>query len=819
MKRFLPLVAIVALLPVLALADTNSGTPENTGIVPGQVLVRFRQDASSTIEGLTAKGADAVYNETLNVWRLDVGSEEAAEVIIERLEGDPAVGLVQPQYRYVPATTPDDPIYRARQQVHFDTINLQEAWDLGTPPNEVVVAVLDSGVDVTHPELADRIWTNPGETVNGLDDDGNGCVDDVTGCNLLAVPPNGDVTDREGHGTFGAGLIAAESNNGAGIAGVAENAIIMPVRTLALNDPNAGTTEQFAGAIRYAAEMGADVINMSLKLGRIGEECPVEPIIEEVLAEVIQQYGVTIIAAAGNDRLRCVGYPASSELTIAVGGSGPPEDTDTHADFSQWGPEIDVAAPAVDIYSTCPLSAPEAGYFCSERFAGTTPDFPYGFGDGTSFATPIVSGVVALLLGHEPGLTPDEVRKRLRETARPVPDEDRLNWAGAGIVDAGGALGAGSAFSSLDFSGGDLDSLALAVAVGTECRAEIWQSPATSAHATSSTAGVGQCAAFWPPTPDRPWSLAAQASGRKAVTVNSWSVMSAGVACAAPGAPIIVAPGATARLDIDCVADAWVANDLPSTPRNVPQTLPRTYQQDIRLATTTGDPPLSCTFPPVINRSVWYRIPGGGQPAGIAVDTFGTGFNTLVAAYRVDDSDLTEVACNRGALGSFSRIVLQTDGTSDYLVGAGAYGGSPATTLHLNFSDAHIPANDDSGSPVDLEVGAGVHAQPARSAWHAPDDPQLSCSLDAGSTLWFRVVAAASGQLTVDSAGSTYDTVLGVFQQTSGGPTEVACGDDGGLNIRQARATWAVEAGREYLVMVGSFQRNPAGALRIAVTD
>jgi len=812
MRRLLPFAAILSLLPVLALAQSNDGG-DDTNVVPGEVLVRFRGDAAPGIEALKSQSTSAVYNEALDVWELDAGSEEAASQMLERLRDNPDVELAQPQYIYERAGEPSDPLYRTRQQVHFRTINLQAAWELGRPPNEVLVAVIDGGVDISHPELVDRIWINANETVDGGDEDGNGCIDDVTGCSFQSSPADGDVGDRDGHGTFGAGLIAAAGDDGAGIAGVAENATIMPVR--ALDAGGAGQTVQLAAAVRYAAEMGADVLNMSLKLKLLGDDCPTDAIVEEALAAAVQ-LGATIVAAAGNDRLRCVGYPASSEYTIAVGGSGAPEDTDSHADFAQWGPEIDVAAPAVSVHSTCPRTPEQPGPYCNEEDAGATPDNPYGSGDGTSFATPIVSGVVALLLGHEPALTPGEVQGRLRDTARPVPDEDRINWAGAGIVNAGGAVGAGSAFSSLDLSGDDLSGLSLSVVAGTSCRAEIWRFPTVDARSISSTAGVGECADFWPPTPGRPWTLLAQASGRKAVTVNSWSLQSGGLSCTAERGSVTAGPESAALLNIDCVAEGWVANDLPADAHTLSATLPRFFQQDIRLATTTENPAVSCGA--AINRSVWYRVEGDVS-RGIAVDTIGSEFNTIVAAYRVNGVGLEEVACNRSIPGSTARMVVRTDGVSDYLVAAGASGPSPATTLHLNFSDAHTPANDNDGSPVALAGVGTVHRQPARGAWRDTDDPQLSCSADAGATLWFSVTASGDGDLAVDTAGSNYDTALGVFERTPAGLVELACNEDAEPGTRTSRAAWPTQAGREYLVMAGSFQGTAAGALRIAVTD
>jgi subtilisin family serine protease len=796
------LAAVVVPLAILGKGGATEGDRE-LPLVPGQLLVRYRDGGAPQIG---TAGDGATFNEALDVWRIDVGDESQTEQLAARLRADPTVKFVQPQYVYERAVEPDDPLYQSKQHVHYRTINLQAAWAGGTPASEVVVAVIDGGVDVGHPELDSRIWMNVGETPDGIDEDGNGCIDDVTGCSFQSSPPDGAVQDQDGHGTFVAGLIAAERNNAQGVAGIASNALIMPVR--ALDSQGAGTTEQLAGSILYAARNGADVLNLSLVLPPIGFTCPTDPIVEEALREAVEDYGATVVAASGNYGIDCVGFPGSSVHTIAVGGSGPSEDSDSHAFFAQWGPEVDVAAPAIGLVSTCPDPTPIPTPYC--------PGTPYGEGDGTSFSAPIAVGVVALLLGSNPTQTPEEVRQLLRDTARNVPDENRPNWDGKGIIDAGAALAAGSAWSSVDLRGDDLSSLSLRVLVGNAgsplCEARIWGVPDFPVSKTSSTLGVGECAAYWPPAAQQPWRLAAESTGDKAQVVNRWSLTSGGLSCSAPGMPLNAPVGTVVTATIDCSNGAQIDNDSVSNARNVPaDTLPRRYQEDIRYASAAGNPATACAG--VVSRTVWYRL-APGAPMDLEANTFGTGFDTVLAVYRETGGPLTEVTCNDDFRGPQSRVAWKADGASAYLVMAGAYGAVPATTLRVSFGEAAIPANDDGAMAIPLPQDAGApFVQPAHSALADPGDPDMSCTGVYGASLWFTVTESASGPLTVSSAGSTYNTVLAVLD----GGTEVACSNDAAPGNQTSRATWAAVAGREYRVVVGSFLARAGGTLKVAV--
>ncbi|MEG4059237.1 MULTISPECIES: S8 family serine peptidase [unclassified Microcoleus] len=274
----------------------------------------------------------------------------------------------------------------------LDVINTPEVWNQNITGNGIVVAVVDSGVDYTHPDLDDNIWQNPGEiAANGIDDDRNGYIDDIRGWDFVASDDNPMDLDLYGHGTHIAGAIAAEGND-FGITGVAPNAKIMPVRVL--DASLFGELNNIAAGIRYAADNGANVINLSL-----GNEFSPSTQVHDAI-EYANNKGSVVVMAAGNLGHIQPAYPArnADRLGIAVGSidiNGRMADTSNRAGST---PLDYLVAPGVDIYSTTPYST-------------------YDTLTGTSMATPQVAGVAALVLNTNPTLTPAQVEYILTTTA------------------------------------------------------------------------------------------------------------------------------------------------------------------------------------------------------------------------------------------------------------------------------------------------------------------------------------------------------------------------------------------------------------------
>ncbi|MDJ0557001.1 MAG: S8 family serine peptidase [Microcoleaceae cyanobacterium MO_207.B10] len=286
----------------------------------------------------------------------------------------------------------------------IDVIKAPEVWDQGFQGDGIVVAIIDTGVDYTHPELIGQMWTNSGEIPNNnIDDDGNGYIDDFQGWDF--VDNDNDPMDQDGHGTHIAGTVAAR-RDGVGTTGVAPNAQIMSVRVL--DDQGEGKVSNGIKAIRYAVDNGADVINLSS-----GGRSLVTNEIETI--RYAAERGVVFVSAAGNDNLNSPDYPAqlAREQGIAVGS------IDRNLKFSNFSnkagnqPLDYVLAPggngvpedAGDIYAPVPFSI--TGNF-------------YSFFAGTSMATPHVTGVVALVKQANPSLSVDAIENIIVGTANSV---------------------------------------------------------------------------------------------------------------------------------------------------------------------------------------------------------------------------------------------------------------------------------------------------------------------------------------------------------------------------------------------------------------
>jgi hypothetical protein len=298
-------------------------------------------------------------------------------------------------------------------------IDAPEAWDIVTGNSEVVTAVIDSGVDYNHPDLVDNIWSNPLETVNGLDDDGNGYIDDIHGWDF--VNEDNSPLDDFGHGTHVAGTIAATGNNGIGVAGVNWQGRVMALKFL--DRFGSGYTSDAAEALHYTAALRRSGINVLLTSNSWGGEG------EDALSDAIRDQcdaGILFISAAGNSGWNNDAYPYypacypwSNIVAVAA--------TDRHdarASFSQYGrTTVDLAAPGVDILST-------------------VPDEGYELKSGTSMATPHVAGVAALLWSTWPDATWQDIREAILKSTDPLP-------AMSGMTVTGGRLNAHKALLAL----------------------------------------------------------------------------------------------------------------------------------------------------------------------------------------------------------------------------------------------------------------------------------------------------------------------------------------------------------------------------------
>lgn len=407
---------ILSLLLILAISFTyNIGFAEDTGSEPqlfqaeaveaaqeNGIMVMYNNYANtlSVQDGIALMSDDISDVEVQNavsvggtrVELLKIETQDMSAVLAD-LNNNPNIICAEPNYKVEPAVI-SDPHYDEQWglQPFEDSygISAEAAWEITTGSDDVIVAVLDTGVDISHEDLSGAIWENTAETANGQDDDGNGYIDDLHGWDFA----NGDGSvyddtkdfqeaDEDSHGTHAAGIIAAQ-HNGKGIRGVASNIRIMPLKFLRGND--GGFTFDAVEGILYAEKMGASIVNCSW--GSYGYSS----ILESVMAES----DMLFVCAAGND------FASTDEITHYPSGYDLPNVISVAAlstngflcDFSNFGSGVDIAAPGRNIYSTLPKNR-------------------YGAMDGTSMAAPFVSGIAALVKSNVPTLSAKMIRQKI----------------------------------------------------------------------------------------------------------------------------------------------------------------------------------------------------------------------------------------------------------------------------------------------------------------------------------------------------------------------------------------------------------------------
>lgn len=436
----------------LAKRPPSAFAPE---VVPGEVLVRYRRGASAPARlGLQRSlGARPRTLTRSGVVLLRLPHGTSTQRALEALQASPLVARAEPN-RAFRLDAPNDPRFAELWGLHNSgqqhpisdpdppaaagtadaDIDAPEAWAVTEGDPATVVAVIDSGVDVSHPDLAANLWTNPGETANGADDDGNGLVDDVHGWDFAEndatlFEPNTSVIGYD-HGTHVAGTIAATGNNSQGVIGVCPRCRVMVLKFMAPADTDGnGTRDTMIGdsasllaALDYAAAEGAHIVN-----GSFGGVV-LWSAFERNAFKRLGQAGVLAVLAAGNDNgdndqflildfdsdgvldSSSPAYPASYDLPLIVsvaasnhadeygyftgcalffGAAGPP------CSFTSWGRHsVDLAAPGVDVVSTLPGNS-------------------YGAFNGTSMAAPHVAGVAGLLRSVHPGFTAEQIKNAL----------------------------------------------------------------------------------------------------------------------------------------------------------------------------------------------------------------------------------------------------------------------------------------------------------------------------------------------------------------------------------------------------------------------
>jgi len=402
----------------LQVVEMISGSGSGKKYSSEKILVKFKpqmsiQAADSILKAYEARSEKIIPK--LNVHVVRVGNESSVEETLSALQKNPDVLYAEPDYKVRLCDTPNDPLFSKQYALYNPggvlqipgspsgtaraDIKATSAWDYNKGSENVLVAVIDTGVDYTHPDLKNKVISKGKDFANNDDD----AYDDFY------------------HGTHVSGIIAAETNNAEGVAGLAWNCKILPIKVITAQGE--GDYDWVVQALMWAADfeqngLKVSVINMSL-----GGSDPSETM-EEALKYAYEK-GLVLVAASGNEHSSVL-YPAAyDQYCLAVGAS---DYNDQVASFSNYGPEVDVVAPGVWVLSAYPLWLTLPGHL------------PYAYATGTSMAAPHVAGLAALIKSGKPWLTPGEIMKIIKYTADDIGDPGRDDYAGYGRINCERAL-------------------------------------------------------------------------------------------------------------------------------------------------------------------------------------------------------------------------------------------------------------------------------------------------------------------------------------------------------------------------------------------
>ncbi len=391
---------VVCLAVLVAVQRTALGAPPPEKPLPGarpefvsgEIIVKLKgastafRDAARTLSGQQVTTAAPI--QKLGVWRVKVDAGRELERL-EALRRLPDVEYAELNYIAYAQETPNDPYYSL--QWGLSKINAPAAWDVTHGSDSIIIAIVDTGIDGTHPDLASKV---------------------ITGTNYVTSTPCRAQSncDDNGHGTHVAGIASAVTNNGIGVAGAAWEGRLMPVKVL--NAQGNGFYTDVALGIQYAADNGAKIINLSL--GGTSHNNTLEGAVNYAYSK-----GCLIVAAAGNDYTEGLRYPARYANVMGVGSV---DSNDLRSSFSNYGEGLSVMAPGEGIYSTVPVPG------------------SYGYKSGTSMSTPLVSGLAALVWSACPDMPRDQVRQLIEQNAvdQGAPGWDK--YYGYGRIDAGATL-------------------------------------------------------------------------------------------------------------------------------------------------------------------------------------------------------------------------------------------------------------------------------------------------------------------------------------------------------------------------------------------
>ena len=357
-----------------------------------------RVPRSYTVDGEQVRARD------LRRWRVIEVAVSDVDTTMQLLIENPVVVSVHPERIYEATRLPNDPFlleqYGLVSSHPLASVKADAAWDVTTGSSSTVIAIIDGGVDFTHQDLRNKAWRN-NDPVNGVDDDGNGFVDDLNGWDFVTDSP---ASFGHRHGTHVAGIAAAESNNGVGVAGADWHARLMSIRVL--NSSGLGYEEDIVRGIDYAVAEGADIINLSLA-------GPASPAMLDAVENAYAS-GVLVVAAAGNSGSNTSArriYPVCADRNGVnmVLGVGATDDEGEPKSFSNYGACVDVSAPGDKIFNTVPGN-------------------DYKKLSGTSMSSPLAAGIAGLYLAKNPGASPSQIISAMVNSLDPFEGRRAARW-------------------------------------------------------------------------------------------------------------------------------------------------------------------------------------------------------------------------------------------------------------------------------------------------------------------------------------------------------------------------------------------------------
>ncbi len=737
---------------------------------PTRILARRKPSttAAAALNSVQAMGRNAVISHSfglvpglviidsglLNVTRAGVPNREArAKELAERIAALRATGLyeyVEPDRYLEPQSTPAEPtlssgdLWGLRNVTGLRGVDVDAdaAWQLTAGTSNVVVAVIDTGIDIGHADLMANLWVNRGEIPgNQRDDDGNGYIDDIHGIDLVDSPTGTPLSkDENGHGTHVAGTIAAASND-FGVVGLAHGVRLLGIRIFDATGRGGAVSAVIAG-LDYAARQGARVVNASFG----------GPFYSQAAFDAYSaagSAGVLVVCAAGNETRNndlAPGYPASYRLPNLLSVASVNQAGELSR-FSNYGLDsVDVAAPGERIYSTYTNNS-------------------YTFLDGTSMATPHVSAVAALVLSRHSGLAVEELRQRLLQSTVPLPSLAGKVRTG-GIVNAFRALALnpdGNPEFELrpgrgHFVAGRSSVVEVAVSdVNPLAAGELEMTLAASPTVSLRDDGI---------SPDR---LPADGIYTGMVTPQASGDQQAQMT--------LRRRGQTWQRQLATLVNSPVANDFFSS-------RPTLTVGTAGITGSTFGAGIETLEPELQGRrdaaTVWYRFTPEANSTYI-LDAVGQNFEPTLRVYS--GGPLATLKPWTNGLQSyreraFSRLAFSTQAGVPLAISLSADMGEQGE-FKLQIVDANTPPrppNDNRQNATHLSTTRSFRTDAeSRFATIEPGEP-LHDDVQGGKSVWWRYTPAASGVLEVSTFGSDFDTVLAAYQ--NGSSVALAANDD-----------------------------------------